>query len=197
MSELARRLEVKNDELKRLLEPIGQWNIQREDHILDNSVIKNYPSKKAVKFFTELANLLNNNIMTCAICGITEWFNFLLVNIAEKDHIDGNPPNNVIENLRTVCPNCHSHTTTRFKIQESHSSRFETCLSTKNVITSEEDILDSNHMKKRLKTQKGSLRPSPSNANSLQDIIDGKVSNYRTVRYLDGLIGAGYKKKRM
>ncbi|MFA6159158.1 MAG: HNH endonuclease signature motif containing protein [Candidatus Paceibacterota bacterium] len=30
----------------------------------------------------------------------------------EIDHIDGNPENNEKENLRLLCPNCHSQTST-------------------------------------------------------------------------------------
>lgn len=46
----------------------------------------------------------------CEKCGITEW----LGNPAplELDHIDGNRQNHKIENLRLLCPNCHSQTDT-------------------------------------------------------------------------------------
>jgi 5-methylcytosine-specific restriction endonuclease McrA len=30
----------------------------------------------------------------------------------ELDHIDGDPENNVRENLRLICPNCHAQTPT-------------------------------------------------------------------------------------
>jgi len=46
----------------------------------------------------------------CSICGITEWQNKPLV--CHLDHIDGNPQNHRIENLRMMCPNCHSQTDT-------------------------------------------------------------------------------------
>ena len=46
----------------------------------------------------------------CECCGITEW-NGQPTPI-ELDHIDGNRYNNVIENLRILCPNCHAQTDT-------------------------------------------------------------------------------------
>lgn len=42
----------------------------------------------------------------CDICGIVEWRGQIMSLIV--DHIDGIPWNNVLENLRLVCPNCAS-----------------------------------------------------------------------------------------
>lgn len=44
----------------------------------------------------------------CSTCGITKWCG----NEAplELDHIDGNPKNNELTNLRILCPNCHAQT---------------------------------------------------------------------------------------
>lgn len=47
---------------------------------------------------------------SCAICGITEWQGKTLS--LELDHINGINNDNRIENLRFLCPNCHSQTTT-------------------------------------------------------------------------------------
>lgn len=46
----------------------------------------------------------------CIRCGISEWMKLPIV--LELDHIDGNPDNNARENLRALCPNCHSQTET-------------------------------------------------------------------------------------
>lgn len=47
----------------------------------------------------------------CAICGNTgNWLNKELV--LQLDHINGDHTDNRIENLRLLCPNCHSQTET-------------------------------------------------------------------------------------
>ena len=56
--------------------------------------------------------LLKDNIFEniCTNCGITEWQD-LPINL-HLDHIDGNCSNHKLENLRLLCPNCHSQTDT-------------------------------------------------------------------------------------
>lgn len=46
----------------------------------------------------------------CAICGIAEWLNQPLS--LELDHINGMKGDHRLENLRLLCPNCHSQTPT-------------------------------------------------------------------------------------
>lgn len=46
----------------------------------------------------------------CSDCQISEWRNQKLV--LELDHVDGNHMNNSLENLRFLCPNCHSQSST-------------------------------------------------------------------------------------
>ncbi|QOI72457.1 putative HNH endonuclease [Erwinia phage pEa_SNUABM_50] len=46
----------------------------------------------------------------CLICDLSEWRGSLLT--LEVDHIDGNNMNNSRDNLRALCPNCHSQTET-------------------------------------------------------------------------------------
>jgi len=46
----------------------------------------------------------------CQECGVSEWNGKELV--FELDHADGNSENNQEENLRLLCPNCHSQTGT-------------------------------------------------------------------------------------
>jgi hypothetical protein len=44
----------------------------------------------------------------CEVCGIEEWNGVSLQ--MQLDHIDGNTYNHRLDNLRMICPNCHSQT---------------------------------------------------------------------------------------
>lgn len=46
----------------------------------------------------------------CEVCNIEDWLGKELS--FELDHIDGDRNNNRLENLRIICPNCHSQTPT-------------------------------------------------------------------------------------
>ena len=56
--------------------------------------------------------IIKNNLIPykCAICGCTEWQGKTLS--LELDHINGINNDNRLENLRFLCPNCHSQTST-------------------------------------------------------------------------------------
>ena len=65
----------------------------------------NAPSWRAIKSI-----LFEDRENKCEVCEISEWNNKSIV--LEVDHIDGNHSNNNPENLRFICPNCHSQTDT-------------------------------------------------------------------------------------
>jgi hypothetical protein len=77
---------------------------------LDEILVRNstYLCTHHLKHRLLAEGLLENK---CAICGIgPEWNGKLLsLNI---DHKDGDRTNNLLKNLRIVCPNCHSQTDT-------------------------------------------------------------------------------------
>lgn len=51
---------------------------------------------------------LKKNI--CEVCGIKDWNDRPIQ--MQLDHIDGNTYNHSLDNLRMICPNCHSQTDT-------------------------------------------------------------------------------------
>lgn len=53
---------------------------------------------------------LMDNDYECCVCGISDWNGKELV--LTLDHIDGNADNNFPSNLRLLCPNCDSQTST-------------------------------------------------------------------------------------
>jgi Zn finger protein HypA/HybF involved in hydrogenase expression len=76
-------------------------------YILNDILIDDSPYMSSTKL---KKRLFSENIKTkkCEICNITTWNNKQIV--FELDHINGINTDNRIENLRIICPNCHSQT---------------------------------------------------------------------------------------
>lgn len=76
---------------------------------LDEILVKNstYSSTSSLKY-----KLIKNGLKKykCEECGLTEW-NGKKISL-HLDHINGDNLDNRIENLRILCPNCHSQTET-------------------------------------------------------------------------------------
>lgn len=66
-----------------------------------------------------LKNLLGSQ---CSMCGWDEHHNLDNRSLTEIDHIDGDASNTTIDNLRILCPNCHSMTDT-YKARNKSSKR--------------------------------------------------------------------------
>ena len=67
--------------------------------------LKKLPSPKRIRWIYKQFGLYE-----CSMCEISSWNGSEL--ILQTDHIDGNPENNSIDNIRLICPNCHSQTDT-------------------------------------------------------------------------------------
>ena len=68
-----------------------------------------YPSYQTFKLRNRLISegIKKNE---CEICRISNWNGIELS--MQLDHIDGNSHNHLLNNLRMICPNCHSQTET-------------------------------------------------------------------------------------
>ena len=60
------------------------------------------------------ARLIDEGIFKdeCSVCGWNKKLESTRFTPCELDHIDGDPHNHVRDNLRLLCPNCHSLTHT-------------------------------------------------------------------------------------
>lgn len=66
---------------------------------------KTAPKRKTLQYF-----LTKRDTYKCSVCSIKDWNGKNIV--LEIDHIDGNSSNDLPENLRFICSNCHSQTST-------------------------------------------------------------------------------------
>ena len=91
----------------------------------------NYRHKKAIELaktgsphvsVTTFKRLLANMYgYKCSKCNISNWHDNPLS--LHLDHIDGNSDNNSLDNLRLLCPNCHSQTETFCSRNKSNTKR--------------------------------------------------------------------------
>ena len=71
----------------------------------------NYKPFESLKSKSSLKlNLIRKNGNSCYNCNLSKWLDRDIT--LELEHIDGNPTNNIEENLMLLCPNCHSYTST-------------------------------------------------------------------------------------
>ena len=71
---------------------------------------KQLKSFDEVNIFTKKEILIKERGYCCESCKLSSWLDKPIT--IELDHIDGNNKNNSKDNLRLLCPNCHSQTPT-------------------------------------------------------------------------------------
>lgn len=79
-------------------------SINLEDILVENSSYSRTHLKARL-----IKNKIINNV--CSLCGIEPFWNNMKLSLV-LDHINGINNDNRIENLRLLCPNCHSQTPT-------------------------------------------------------------------------------------
>ena len=69
-------------------------------------------NKKSIQSYKLRNPLIRDGILEriCTNCGLNTWLNQPIP--VELDHINGNNQDNRLENLRLLCPNCHTLTPT-------------------------------------------------------------------------------------
>ena len=75
-----------------------------------NATVVDFPMEVVLNFNEDLMIVGDENPNKVEVCGISEWNGKSLS--LEIDHIDGLHTNNNPNNLRIICPNCHSQTDT-------------------------------------------------------------------------------------
>lgn len=109
----------------------------------------------------------------CAICGIMEWNGKTLS--LELDHINGENNDNRIENLRFLCPNCHSQTTT-------YGSRNQKITESEYEITEElKDLVIEKYLE--LKSQKKVAELLNIKHSVVKKIVPGKSNQKYVIQY--------------
>lgn len=105
---LKRRIEKEEISLKRFLENKKEWgeSLPKKNKNKDPRDLSSYSTNAIVKKL-----LKERREYKCEWCGQLDEYNGKPL-VLQMDHINGDPHDNREENLRFLCPNCHSQTDT-------------------------------------------------------------------------------------
>lgn len=94
------------------LQPIVAKNSRHRKYCLDcwESIDRTKPFELLISDNSRRRYLLKERPHICELCHNADWQGQPIP--LDMDHIDGNPTNNNITNLRLICPNCHAQTPT-------------------------------------------------------------------------------------
>lgn len=87
---------------------------------------QNYKTTQLVESSTASSQTMKKYLLKlygnkCFECGIIEWNNKPIT--MDIEHVDGNSINNKLDNLKLLCPNCHSQTST-YKAKNKGNGRY-------------------------------------------------------------------------
>lgn len=107
---------------------------------------------------------------SCESCGLSEWLEKPIT--LELEHVDGDNQNNIKENLKLLCPNCHSFT-------ETWKGRN---ISKNNVVVSDSDFIEALKNTKNIRQAllKLGLTPKGGNYQRAYDLINGGMVERQT-----------------
>lgn len=92
-----------------------KWQIRKDQMILEG-IDNSWNNADGKRYLIELSE------GKCQECGLSEWQNQSMPLVL--DHIDGNPYNDALSNLRVICNNCDALSST-FKGRNKGSGRFK------------------------------------------------------------------------
>ena len=107
------KVKIKYDDKGRKVYDFSDFNFEKDDNLILNNKpkeIHEYLDYKMINNKELVNDSKKQGTFLCSICNIEEWNNKPLS--MQLDHIDGDPHNHKLENLRLICPNCHSQTET-------------------------------------------------------------------------------------